>query len=44
MRLVIQRVKKASVQVKESGEIVGKIEKGLFVLVGLAEGDAEKNS
>jgi len=44
MRLVIQRVKKASVQVKESGEIVGKIEKGLFVLVGVAEGDAEKNS
>src|SRR3990172_4409443 len=44
MRLVIQRVKKASVRVKESGEIVGKIEKGLFVLVGVAEGDAEKNS
>lgn len=44
MRLVIQRVKKASVQVKESGEIVGKIEKGLFVLVGVAEGDTEKNS
>ena len=44
MRLVIQRVKKASVRVKESGEIVGKIEKGLFVLVGVAEGDTEKNS
>lgn len=44
MRLVIQRVKKASVQVKESGKIVGKIGPGLFILVGVKESDTEKDS
>ena len=44
MRLVIQRVSKASVAVSESGKIVGKIGKGLFVLVGVKEGDTEKDS
>jgi D-tyrosyl-tRNA(Tyr) deacylase len=42
MRLVIQRVSKASVSVKDS--VVGKIDKGLFVLVGVAEGDTEKDA
>ena len=38
MRLVIQRVGEASVKI-ESGEVVGKIGKGLFVLVGVKVGD-----
>ena len=38
MRLVVQRVSEAEVKV-EGGEIVGKIAKGLFVLVGVKEGD-----
>ncbi|OGM11896.1 D-tyrosyl-tRNA(Tyr) deacylase [Candidatus Woesebacteria bacterium RBG_16_34_12] len=42
MRLVVQRVSKASVCV--SGKVIGKIEKGLLVLVGVAEGDSEKDS
>lgn len=40
MKLVIQRVKKASVKVEE--EVVGSIEKGLLVLVGFQRGDTEK--
>jgi len=39
MRLVIQRVKKASVSV--DNKTVGKIESGLFVLVGVKEGDTK---
>ncbi|EKN64928.1 D-aminoacyl-tRNA deacylase [Schinkia azotoformans] len=37
MRVVIQRSKQASVQV--NGEIVGKIEKGLVLLVGITHSD-----
>ena len=44
MRLVIQRVSKASVRVSVSGEEVGKIGLGLFVLVGVKEGDTEKEA
>src|SRR3989344_806464 len=43
MRLVIQSVSEASVKV-ESGEIVGEIGKGLFVLVGVKEGDSLKDA
>ena len=39
MKLVIQRVKKGSVTV--NGEIVGKIEKGVVVLVGIHRDDKE---
>ena len=39
MRLVIQRVSKAQVSV--DGKILGKIDKGLFVLVGVKDGDKE---
>lgn len=39
MRLVIQRVKKASVTV--SNETVGAIEKGILILLGVAKGDTE---
>ena len=42
MRLVIQRVKRA--QVRVSGKIIGKIERGLFVLVGVKEEDSEKDA
>lgn len=42
MRAVIQRVKKASVKV--SGETVGEIGKGLVILLGVGEGDTEKDA
>ena len=44
MRLVIQRVEGASVEVVETKEIVGKIGKGLFILVGVGEDDTEKDA
>ena len=40
MRLVVQRVSSASVEV--DGSITGKIDKGFFVLVGVEEADDEK--
>lgn len=42
MKAVIQRVKKASVTV--SGETVAKIGQGLLVLLGVGEGDTEKDA
>jgi D-tyrosyl-tRNA(Tyr) deacylase len=42
MRAVIQRVKSASVTV--NGEIVGKIGKGILVLLGVAADDSEKDA
>jgi D-tyrosyl-tRNA(Tyr) deacylase len=42
MRLIIQRVKHAKVTRKNSGEVVGRIGKGLFVLVGFRKGDSEE--
>ena len=39
MKLVVQRVSKASVTVE--GEIVGKINKGYMVLLGVKEGDTK---
>lgn len=42
MRLVVQRVKKATVRTKEDGKVVGEIGKGLFVLLGVKKGDGEK--
>ena len=41
MRAVIQRVKSASVEV--SGEIIGKIGKGLLVFLGVGDGDTEQD-
>lgn len=41
MRAVIQRVKEASVEV--SGEVVGKIGKGILVLLGIGKGDDERD-
>lgn len=41
MRAVVQRVAKASVQV--SAECVGEIGQGLLVLLGVAEGDTERD-
>jgi D-tyrosyl-tRNA(Tyr) deacylase len=40
MRVVIQRVKRASVEVE--GAIVGKIGKGILAYVGIEKGDTEK--
>lgn len=43
MKLVIQRVESASVHQKETGKVVGKIARGLFILLGIATADtAEK--
>jgi D-aminoacyl-tRNA deacylase len=41
MKAVIQRVSHASVEV--SGQVVGRIETGLLVLLGVAKGDAESD-
>lgn len=41
MRLLIQRVNKASVEA--GGGIVGKIDKGLLLLLGIKKGDSPKN-
>lgn len=40
MKIVLQRVKEANVKVK--GEIVGKIGKGVVLLVGIEKGDREE--
>jgi len=42
MKVVIQRVKNASVEV--DGNIVGKIEKGFLVLVGIKVGDTKEQA
>lgn len=42
MKLVVQRVAKAKVSVND--KVVGRINKGLFVLLGVAEGDAKKDA
>ena len=39
MRIVIQRVKRASVSVEE--KVVGSIQKGFLVLIGVGQGDDE---
>lgn len=44
MRLVVQRVDHAQVKSLEAKKVVGKIEKGLFVLIGVKEGDSEKDA
>lgn len=41
MRAVVQRVDYANVEVK--GEIVGEIQKGLLVFLGVGEGDSPKD-
>jgi len=42
MKIVLQRVKEANVRVK--GEIVGKINKGIVLLVGVERGDREEGA
>ena len=42
MKLVIQRVKHASVEVEE--KIVGKLEKGFLVLIGVKAGDTKEQA
>jgi D-aminoacyl-tRNA deacylase len=43
MRLVIQRVKHAEVTIKETNNVVGKVDNGLFVLVGIKNGDTKSD-
>lgn len=42
MRLVVQRVSKAKVTVKESGKVAGQIGAGYLVLLGIKKGDGQK--
>ena len=42
MKLVVQRVKKA--EVKVDGNIIGKIDKGFFVLIGIKVGDTKEQA
>ena len=42
MKLVIQRVKEANVEVE--GNIVGKIDKGFLILVGITHSDTKENA
>jgi len=42
MKAVIQRVKKGSVEIKEKE--IGKIEKGLVILLGVGQNDIEKDA
>lgn len=44
MRLVIQRVAKASVRDVKADKVVGKIDKGLFVLLGVKRGDKKETA
>ncbi|QQG47824.1 MAG: D-tyrosyl-tRNA(Tyr) deacylase [Candidatus Woesebacteria bacterium] len=44
MRLIIQRVQKASVAKVETNEIVGRIDKGLFILFGVKKADTVKQA
>jgi len=44
MLVVIQRVKKAKVIASEKREVLGEIEKGLFILIGIKKGDTEKEA
>jgi len=44
MRLVVQRVKRASVSVVGTNKSVGEIKNGLLVLVGVKEGDSKKDA
>lgn len=44
MKLVVQRVSKASVKRREDDKVVGSIDSGLFVLFGVKKGDTTKNA
>ena len=42
MKVTLQRVSKATVTAKDTNKIVGKIDKGLFILLGIKRGDGQK--
>ena len=44
MKLVVQRVKRASVTVVDQDKVVGKIGNGLFILVGVGKNDSENDA
>lgn len=39
MKLVVQRVKEAKVKIVNTNEVVGKIDKGILILVGVGKGN-----
>lgn len=44
MKIVLQRVKSAKVTKQEDQKVVGKIQHGLFLLLGIKKGDTEKQA
>lgn len=44
MKVILQRISEGKVVKKENGEIVGQINKGLFVLLGIKKGDTKNNA
>ena len=44
MRVCLQRVQKASVSLKQSGEITGSIGPGILILLGVCEADSEQDA
>ena len=44
MKIVVQRVKKASVEKKDTNETFGEINNGLLVLLGIKKGDVYKDA
>lgn len=42
MKVILQRVNSAKVTKVETNKVVGEIQKGLFVLLGIKKGDTEK--
>lgn len=44
MRIIVQRVNRASVEVVHSKKVAGEIKNGLFVLVGIKKGDIKKDA
>lgn len=44
MKICIQRIKKGKVTLVESGEVVGQIDFGILILLGIKTGDDSKNA
>lgn len=44
MKLVVQRVSKATVTIKETNRVSGEINDGLFVLLGVKQGDSKDDA
>jgi len=44
MKIVVQRVNNAKVSIVDSGKIVGSIEKGYLILIGIKRGDTPRSA